>query len=101
MGSILEALNSTGAIEQDARRDDPLPASMQVIQKVELKDVKFSFPSRQDVVVLKGTSLQILKGQKVALVGESGSGKSTVIQLLERFYDPFEGEVLVNGVRLR
>ena len=44
-----------------------------------------------------GLSLSIRKGQKVAVVGESGSGKSTVMALLERFYDPLQGRVLVNG----
>lgn len=41
------------------------------------------------------------EGQKVAFVGESGSGKSTIMALLERFYDPTEGAVLVNGADLR
>jgi ATP-binding cassette subfamily B (MDR/TAP) protein 1 len=47
--------------------------------------------------ILNGLSLTIKKGQTVALVGESGCGKSTVIQLLQRFYDPLKGAVFVDG----
>jgi len=70
--------------------------SVEKIERIDFKNVNFSYPARMDVTVLKGLSLTILKGQKIALVGESGSGKSTVIQLMERFYDTISGEVLVN-----
>eukprot|EP00930_Biecheleria_cincta_P069207 TRINITY_DN56980_c0_g1_i1.p1 TRINITY_DN56980_c0_g1~~TRINITY_DN56980_c0_g1_i1.p1 ORF type:complete len:1319 (+),score=303.48 TRINITY_DN56980_c0_g1_i1:81-4037(+) len=66
-----------------------------------LREVHFSYPARSEAKVLNGLSLDIRRGQKVALVGESGSGKSTVMALLERFYDPCEGAVLVNGEDLR
>ena len=46
---------------------------------------------------MAGISLSIKEKQKVALVGESGSGKSTIVQLLERFYDPIRGSIFVNG----
>ena len=52
------------------------------------QDVRFSYPSRAEMQVLKGLSLTIKAGQKVAFVGESGSGKSTLVNLLMRFYDP-------------
>ncbi|XP_060104425.1 ATP-dependent translocase ABCB1 [Heteronotia binoei] len=61
-----------------------------------LRDVAFNYPSRPDVSVLQGLSVAIEKGQTLALVGSSGCGKSTVVQLLERFYDPFSGEVLLD-----
>uniref|UniRef100_A0A8D0GR74 ATP-binding cassette sub-family B member 5 n=1 Tax=Sphenodon punctatus TaxID=8508 RepID=A0A8D0GR74_SPHPU len=64
---------------------------------VEFKNVKFSYPSRPEVQVLKGLNLEINCGQTVALVGSSGCGKSTAVQLLQRFYDPQEGEVTVDG----
>jgi ATP-binding cassette, subfamily B (MDR/TAP), member 1 len=48
--------------------------------------------------VLKGLNLDIKPGQYVALVGQSGCGKSTTVSLVERFYDPVEGELLVDGV---
>jgi len=56
--------------------------------KVELQDVHFAYPTRSDADVFTGLSLTVEPGKTVALVGTSGSGKSTVIQLLERFYDP-------------
>eukprot|EP00621_Florenciella_sp_RCC1693_P000340 CAMPEP_0182553406 /NCGR_PEP_ID=MMETSP1323-20130603/49466_1 /TAXON_ID=236787 /ORGANISM="Florenciella parvula, Strain RCC1693" /LENGTH=1365 /DNA_ID=CAMNT_0024765121 /DNA_START=47 /DNA_END=4144 /DNA_ORIENTATION=- len=64
---------------------------------VELRDVHFHYPSRPDVPIFSGYSLKVEAGQTVALVGASGGGKSTVINLLERFYDPQEGDVLVDG----
>ncbi|ORX44526.1 P-loop containing nucleoside triphosphate hydrolase protein [Piromyces finnis] len=64
---------------------------------IEFRDVHFSYPSRPDTEVLKGLSFTCKPGQVIALVGTSGSGKSTVIQLLERFYDPASGEILIDG----
>lgn len=78
----------------------PLPESLKQFKMLEFKDVHFHYPSRPDVKILKGLSLQVDKGQKVALVGESGSGKSTTIQLLERFYNPVSGTIEINGTRL-
>jgi ATP-binding cassette subfamily B protein len=66
-----------------------------------LDDVSFSYPSRPDVVVLDGVNLSVSPGEVVALVGPSGSGKSTLASLLLRFYDPSQGEILVDGRALR
>ena len=63
--------------------------------------MRFRYPTRQDVKVLRGLSLSVQKGQKLALVGSSGCGKSTVISLLERFYDALEGEVVGLKMTLR
>ena len=60
---------------------------------MEFKAVDFAYPTRQDIHVLAGFSLKVSSGQTVALVGASGCGKSTVISLLERFYDPQGGKV--------
>ncbi|KAI3634636.1 hypothetical protein MIR68_007017 [Amoeboaphelidium protococcarum] len=68
---------------------------------IEFKSVTFSYPSRKNQVVLKDYSLKVDAGKTVALVGFSGSGKSTIIQLLERFYDVFEGGVYVDGVNVK
>eukprot|EP00066_Takifugu_rubripes_P014676 XP_011603942.1 PREDICTED: multidrug resistance protein 1-like [Takifugu rubripes] len=65
------------------------------------EDVKFNYPSRPDVPVLQGLNLEVQKGETLALVGSSGCGKSTTIQLLERFYDPREGRVLLDGVDVK
>ncbi|XP_057588764.1 phosphatidylcholine translocator ABCB4 isoform X3 [Hippopotamus amphibius kiboko] len=64
---------------------------------VTLNEVVFNYPTRPNVPVLRGLSLEVKKGQTLALVGSSGCGKSTVVQLLERFYDPLAGTVLLDG----
>jgi ABC-type multidrug transport system fused ATPase/permease subunit len=64
---------------------------------IEFKNVNFNYPSRSDVHVLKNVSFSVQKGQQVALVGSSGSGKSTIISLLQRFYEPTSGEIRFNG----
>ena len=66
--------------------------------QIELKDVRFSYPQRPEQPVLKGVSFEAQPGQFIALVGASGSGKSTVMALLERFYDPTSGSVLIDGL---
>ncbi|ONK56031.1 uncharacterized protein A4U43_C10F3420 [Asparagus officinalis] len=68
---------------------------------IEFRDVYFSYPTRKDEQIFSGLSLSIRSGSTVALVGESGSGKSTVISLLERFYDPEAGEVLIDGINIK
>ncbi|XP_042225494.1 ATP-dependent translocase ABCB1-like isoform X2 [Homarus americanus] len=65
------------------------------------QDVYFNYPSRPDVEVLKGVSLLVEPGQTVALVGSSGCGKSTCVQLVQRFYDPLSGDVLLDGQPIR
>uniref|UniRef100_A0A0E0CJU0 MDR-like ABC transporter n=1 Tax=Oryza meridionalis TaxID=40149 RepID=A0A0E0CJU0_9ORYZ len=68
---------------------------------VEFKDVHFSYPARPEQLIFTGFSISIPSGMTMALVGESGSGKSTVISLVERFYDPQSGEVLLDGVNMK
>jgi ATP-binding cassette subfamily B (MDR/TAP) protein 1 len=81
--------DTTGIILEDIKGD------------VELKDVYFSYPTRPEHLIFDGFSLQVPSGTTMALVGDSGSGKSTVISLVERFYDPQAGEVLIDGVDIR
>ena len=63
--------------------------------------VSFAYPSRPTVPILQGLDLTVASGESVALVGKSGSGKSTVIQLVERFYDPLSGSITFDGHELR
>jgi len=68
--------------------------------RIEFKDVSFKYPTRTDLV-LEHFNLVIEAGQKTAIVGISGSGKSTIIQLIERFYDVDAGEILIDGVNIK
>ncbi|KAM9724519.1 ATP-dependent translocase ABCB1 [Menidia menidia] len=68
---------------------------------VSFEGVQFNYPSRPDVPILKGLNLKVKKGETLALVGSSGCGKSTTIQLLERFYDPKEGQVVLDSVNVK
>ncbi|KAA3680384.1 ATP-binding cassette, subfamily B (MDR/TAP), member 1 [Paragonimus westermani] len=65
------------------------------------RNVSFAYANRRDVPILQNFNLNLRAGQTVALVGSSGSGKSTIIHMIQRFYDPTEGEILVEGVDLR
>ncbi len=62
-----------------------------------LEDVEFSYPSRPTIQVVKGLNLTFTAGKTAALVGASGSGKSTIISLVERFYDPSSGAIKLDG----
>lgn len=68
---------------------------------IEFRNIDFFYPTRPDVQVLKDFNVKIERGKTVALVGASGSGKSTVVQLLQRFYDPHYGSVLLDGKDLK
>jgi len=85
----IDAYDTNGVVMKDIRGD------------IELRDVYFRYPARRNVQILSGLSLHVPSGTTTALVGQSGSGKSTVISLLERFYDPDAGEVLIDGVNLK
>lgn len=64
---------------------------------IEYRKVHFTYPTRKDVKILNGLSLNINQGEKVALVGPSGAGKSTIAELLMRFYELEDGDILIDG----
>ncbi|MBN3289409.1 ABCB9 protein, partial [Polypterus senegalus] len=65
------------------------------------KNISFAYPGRPDTMVLKDVSLELRPGEITALVGPSGSGKTTCVSLLERFYEPQAGQVLLDGVSIQ
>lgn len=95
---ILEMIDRVPAIDTEDRKGKALSY---VRGEIEFKDIYFSYPSRPDTPVLEGLNLKVPAGKKVGLVGGSGSGKSTIIALLERFYDPIEGEIFLDGYKIR
>lgn len=80
----------------DSSSDEGLKPSS-VDGEITFQDVSFAYPTRPDIKVFNGMSLTIKAGQTVALVGPSGGGKSTTVSLLERFYDPTAGSILLDG----
>ena len=88
-------VNSTGG--------EKLPETEELKGTIALKDVKFRYPSKKEVQVLKGVTIEVDNKDKrvVALVGTSGCGKSSIISMIERYYDPEEGEVCFNGINIK
>ena len=89
---VVELLNSRPNIDSEGTGGF---VPHDVIGDITLQSVHFRYPTRPEVPVLKGISITAPAGKCTALVGASGSGKSTVIQLIERFYDPDAGKLLV------
>ncbi|KAI9011907.1 putative ABC transporter protein [Phycomyces nitens] len=91
---IFETINRVPDIDSD-QVGGLAPENM--VGKVEFRHVQFHYPTRPDQTILKDLSLTINQGMTVAFVGPSGSGKSTSVQLLQRFYDPVKGQILLDG----
>lgn len=96
---IFEIIDITPLIPIQSTEGAIIPPSF--AGNISLKDVTFSYASRPDSSVLKNFSLNVQGGTTVALVGPSGGGKSTVVSLIERFYDPVEGAVALDGIDIR
>lgn len=94
---IRDVINRVPKIDSDNMEGQIL---QEVTGQVEFKQIRFTYPSRPESIIFKDFNLQVPAGKTVALVGGSGSGKSTVIALLQRFYDPLGGEILLDGVAI-
>ncbi len=93
-----DLLATTDSITDPAQ---PVALPRPVRGRIVLEGVTFHYPTRPDVSALEGVDLVIEPGETVALVGPSGAGKTTVIQLVQRFWDPVAGRVTLDGIDLR
>jgi ATP-binding cassette subfamily B protein len=96
---LMELLDTRSPIADPARPRALPPAGAGV--ELTFDAVRFAYPSRSDVEVLRGLSFTVARGHTVALVGPSGAGKTTVFQLLQRFYDVSGGSIALDGIDLR
>ncbi|KAK7197469.1 ATP-binding cassette protein subfamily B, member 2 [Novymonas esmeraldas] len=94
---IFKAIDRVPPVDIDA---DGVPVAG-FSESVEFRNVKFAYPTRPDMLLFRDLNLTIKRGQKVAFSGASGCGKSSMIGLLQRFYDPVGGAVLCDGVDMR
>lgn len=97
--SIYEVIERKSRIDSADPKGKLVPTDFKA--NIQLKDVHFCYPTRPDVPILQGVDLSIAEGETIAIVGSSGSGKSTIIQLVQRFYDADKGGVLVDGVDIK
>ncbi|EAZ81632.1 ABC transporter ATP-binding protein [Algoriphagus machipongonensis] len=103
-GQVQKAIGSSERVleileeEPEASGGD---VAMEFQGKIDFKNIKFHYPTRPEVEVLKDLSFHVNPGEKVALAGHSGAGKSTIIQLLLRFYDIQEGSIAVDDKNIQ
>jgi ATP-binding cassette subfamily B protein len=104
-GDFMRAAGASGRMEELLAAepiirtpDQPLTLPEPPRGEVALHNVFFHYPSRPDGAALTGFELHVRPGEMVAIVGPSGAGKSTLFQLIQRFYDPQSGQILVDGV---
>ncbi|MCI6212894.1 ABC transporter ATP-binding protein [Bacteroides heparinolyticus] len=103
--NIPKGLASMERVDKILQAENPIkePANPVALtgmeQKIEFKDLSFSYDGKREV--LKHIDLTVPKGQTIALVGQSGSGKSTLVDLLPRYHDVHQGEILIDGVNIK
>ena len=99
--SIFRIFNTPSEINafEEFNKDKISPKNIK--GKIEFKNVSFSYPTKPHNKILKNVSFVIPPGAKAAIVGNSASGKSTIIQLIERFYDIYKGEILIDDINIK
>jgi len=94
---LQELLRATDRVQDPA---NPAPLPTPVRGEIGFDQVRFFYPSRPDTAALDDVTLTVAPGETVALVGPSGAGKTSVIQLIQRFYDPEAGQITLDGIPL-
>lgn len=98
-GDTTAAVGQAGAIDPFVQPDvEPIPGRL--LDRIEVRDLRFAYPDEPDRLVLDGVSFTVRRGERLGIVGRSGEGKSTLIKILLGFYQPTSGEVLVDGRRV-
>ncbi|WP_298559242.1 ABC transporter transmembrane domain-containing protein [uncultured Aliiroseovarius sp.] len=95
---LVELLNAEDQVKDPAQ---PIAITERPTGALTFDDVTFHYPARPNQAALEGITLDVTAGETVALVGPSGAGKTTIVQLIQRFYDPESGAVKLDGVDLR
>lgn len=95
--ALINRVSKINSLSEDGRRVDP----KSVTGELTFENVKFAYPTRPNTQVLRGLDLVIKPNKVTALVGASGCGKSSCIGLIQRWYDPLEGSVKLDGMDLR
>lgn len=99
-GQIQKSLGAAVRIKElmeETREHVGEDSSAVAIRGIELRDVSFTYPDRQDRMAVEQLSLYVLPGQRIAFIGESGSGKSTTAALIQRLYEPSSGTISYDG----
>ena len=96
-GRIQEALDASPSIKEDPNG----VSETKTKGYIEFKNVTFAYPGHSQEPVIRNVSFTASPGETVAFIGSTGSGKSTLIQLIHRFYDVSDGEILIDGVDVR
>jgi len=103
-GELQRAAGATERLVELLQAKDPVSdaasASLPAVSEgaIRFENISFRYPARPTITALDGVSLNVRPGETVALVGASGAGKTTIFQLLQRFYDPDDGKVVVDDV---
>ncbi|MBK7341063.1 MAG: ABC transporter ATP-binding protein [Saprospiraceae bacterium] len=98
--AALQRIQAVLKVEETIRDQDDAQPKETFDYDIEFRNVSFKYPGTQEYV-LKNINLKIGKGEKIALVGSSGSGKTTLVDVLSRFHDIQEGDILIDGIALK